>query len=146
MLKIHVIDSSDKNFPLDSTWDFRDFIVWLHHKMLPQHFVFELFGKYWRVCDGDCVCNGDEKLCAPAFAVYRERLGVTQDDETKGRILSYIATHSDLRYRTIAHNLGISNAGVGYHIADLAERGIVETDPICLTEIGEMALSFINKE
>ena len=136
---IEVIDSDSIDFPPNSEYKFSDFIVWLHLEMLPKHFIFIAYGKYWRACAG-AAHNGDEHYTAPSFALYRERLGITDETETKGRVLSYIAEHEDVRYCTMAADIGVSNASIGYHIADLKERGLVETDPLSLTEIGELAL------
>ena len=140
---VEVIDSNSKDFPPHTEFDFADFIVWLHFDMLPSHFIFECFGKYWRSNEG-YACSEDETYSAPSFALYRGRLGLAEDGETKTRILEYIATQEDMRYRVMADALSISNACVGYHIADLKMRGLVETDPLSLTAIGEETLDFLN--
>ena len=137
---IEVIDSDSIDFPPHSEYNFSDFIVWLHEGMLPQHFIFIAYGKYWRARNY-CVHHEDEHYDVAAFALYRERLGIADETETKGKVLAYIARHEDVRYHTMATQLNVSSACIGYHIADLKERGLVETDPLSLTEIGELALA-----
>lgn len=140
---IEVIDSNSADFPTNSEYDFADFIAWLQYDMLPSHFIFRCFGKYWRT---DCgfVCCEEDRYSAAAFALYRFRLGVTEEAETKARMLEYIFTQEDMRYHIVAAALGVSSASIGYHIADLKARGLVETDPLALTIIGELALDYLN--
>ena len=139
---IKVIDSNSVDFPTDSEYDFADFIAWLQYDMLPSHFVFMCFGKYWRT-DCGCVCCDGESYKAEEFSLYRFRLGVTEEDETKARMLDYIFTQEDMRYHVMANALGVSSASIGYHIADLKARGLVSTDPLALTIIGELALDYL---
>ena len=140
---IEVIDSNSKYFPKNSEYDFADFVAWLQYDMLPSHLVFRCFGKYWRV---DCgyVCCEEDRYSAAAFSLYRFRLGVTEEDETKAKMLNYISTQEDMRYHIVAEALGVSSASIGYHIADLKARGLVDTDPLALTSIGELALVYLN--
>lgn len=140
---IEVIDSNSRYFPKNSEYDFADFVAWLQYDMLPSHLVFQCFGKYWRV---DCgyVCCEEDRYSAAAFSLYRFRLGVTEEDETKAKMLNYISTQEDMRYHIVAAALGVSSASIGYHIADLKARGLVETDPLALTSIGELALDYLN--
>ena len=140
---VEVIDSNSRYFPKNSEYDFADFVAWLQYDMLPSHLVFQCFGKYWRV---DCgyVCCEEDRYSAAAFSLYRFRLGVTEEDETKAKMLNYISTQEDMRYHIVAAALGVSSASIGYHIADLKARGLVDTDPLALTSIGELALDYLN--
>jgi len=140
---IEVIDSNSRDFPKNSEYDFADFITWLQYDMLPSHFVFRCFGKYWRT-DHGCVCCEEYRYSAAAFALYRFRLGVTEEDETKAKMLSYIFTQKDMRYHIMAAALGVSSASIGYHIADLKARGLVDTDPLALTITGGLALDYLD--
>ena len=140
---VEIIDSNSIDFPPGSEYDFSDFIVWVHEKMLPDHIVFVAFGKYWRVSRGK-VYREYERYSAEEFALYRERLGMTDENETKGKVLNYINEHEDVRYSAMSAYIGVSNASVGYHIADLKARELVETDPLALTEIGELALAYLS--
>lgn len=139
---VETIDSDSSDFPRGSEFDFSDFITWLHLKMLPDHYVFMCFGKYWRVKD-NFVFSEDEQYSAPEFALYRGRLGMTEEEETKAQILLYIMQHNDVRYKVMAKVLNVSNACVGYHISDLKARGLVDTNPLAITDIGEMALVYL---
>lgn len=140
---IEVIDSNSPDFPTGSEYEFADFITWLHLKMLPSHFIFQCFNKYWRAVNG-FVQRENELYSAPEFALYRGRLGLTEEDETKALILHYIMTHIDVRYCTMVDAIGVSSACIGYHIADLKARGLVDTSPLAITEIGELALNYLS--
>jgi hypothetical protein len=142
-MKIEVVDSNSPDFPASTEHDFADFIVWLRLKMLPTHFVFTCYNKYWRAEDG-MVISDEERYNAPEFALYRERLGVAEDTETKAKVLNCIAAYEEPHYRQIAKILSVANSCVGYHVADLKARGLIETDPLTLTELGEMAIDILN--